>query len=86
MTPVLINAPVSKRTEPLDMTRWLLITFAIASVVFWVAMIVDAVTNKGVSDTERLMWVLLVVLLTPAVPLGAMIYFLYGRPKRRLGT
>jgi len=27
----------------------------------------------------------LVILLTPGVPLGAVIYFLYGRPKRRLG-
>jgi cytochrome c oxidase assembly factor CtaG len=67
------------------MTRILLLAVAVAAVLFWVAMIVDAVTNRGVSDTERLMWVLLVILLTPGVPLGAVIYFLYGRPKRRLG-
>lgn len=67
------------------MTRLLVLIIAAAAVVFWVAMIIDAVTNKGVSDTERLMWVLLVVLLTPGVPLGAVIYFFYGRPKRRLG-
>ena len=67
------------------MTRYLLLILAAVAVVFWVAMIVDAVTNKGVSDTERLMWVLLVVLLTPGAPLGAMIYFFFGRPKRRLG-
>ena len=66
------------------MFRWLLILIATLAVVFWVAMIVDAVTNQGVSDTERLMWVLLVMLLTPGVPLGAVIYFFYGRPKRRL--
>ena len=68
------------------MIHFLGLAFALAAAVFWVAMIVDAVTNRGVSDTERLMWVLLVVLLTPAVPLGAVIYFFYGRPKRRLGT
>jgi len=68
------------------MARILLLAVAVAAAIFWVAMIVDAVTNRGVSDTERLMWVLLVVLLTPGVPLGAVIYFLYGRPKRRLGT
>ena len=68
------------------MMRILGLALAIAAILFWVAMIVDAVTNRGVSDTERLMWVLLVILLTPAVPLGAVIYFLYGRPKRRLGT
>ncbi|MCU0772664.1 MAG: PLDc N-terminal domain-containing protein [Verrucomicrobia bacterium] len=68
------------------MTRILLLTAAFAAALFWVAMIVDAVTNKGVSDTERLMWVLLVILLVPGLPLGALIYFLYGRPKRRLGV
>jgi len=68
------------------MVRILGLIVAIAAVVFWVAMIVDAVTNKGVSDTERLMWVLLVILLVPGLPLGAVIYFLYGRPKRRLGV
>ena len=68
------------------MARILLFAAAAAAAIFWVVMIVDAVTNRGVSDTERLMWVLLVILLTPGVPLGAVIYFLYGRPKRRLGT
>jgi cytochrome c oxidase assembly factor CtaG len=68
------------------MTRILASVLVLAAFVFWVAMIVDAVTNKGVSDTERLMWVLLVVLLVPALPLGALIYFFYGRPKRRLAA
>jgi cytochrome c oxidase assembly factor CtaG len=68
------------------MIRFLGSIILVAALLFWVWMIVDAVTNKGVSDTERLMWVLLVVLLTPAVPLGAVIYFFFGRPKRRLGT
>lgn len=68
------------------MPRFLLWLVAAAAALFWVAMIVDAVTNKGVSDTERLMWVLLVILLTPGAPLGAVIYFFYGRPKRRLGV
>jgi hypothetical protein len=67
------------------MMRILGMVLAVVALLFWVAMIVDAVTNKGVSDTERLMWVLLVLLLTPVVPLGAVIYFFYGRPKRRLG-
>ena len=68
------------------MLRYVGLVLAVAAVLFWVAMIVDAVTNKGVSDTERLMWVLLVVLLTPGAPVGALIYFFYGRPKRRLGV
>ncbi len=68
------------------MMRIVGIILAAAAILFWVAMIVDAVTNKGVSDTERLMWVLLVILVVPGAPLGAIIYFFYGRPKRRLGV
>jgi drug/metabolite transporter (DMT)-like permease len=68
------------------MMRILALLLALVALVFWVRMIVDAVTNKGVSDTERLMWVLLVILLTPGLPLGALIYFFYGRPKRRLAA
>ena len=66
------------------MTRVLAILIGLALVVFWVAMIVDAVTNRGVNDRERVLWVLLVVLLTPGLPLGAFIYFWRGRPKRRM--
>jgi hypothetical protein len=33
------------------MARILLFAAAVAAAIFWVAMIVDAVTNRGVSDT-----------------------------------
>jgi cytochrome c oxidase assembly factor CtaG len=68
------------------MTRYLALALAVIAILFWIAMIADAVTNHGVSDKERVLWVLLVVLLTPGAPLGAVIYFFYGRPKRRLGV
>jgi len=68
------------------MTRILAVLLALAAIVFYVTMIVDAVTNKGMTDTERLMWVLVVILVTPGFPLGALIYFFYGRPKRRLAV
>lgn len=66
------------------MTRILAVLLGLIAIVFYVAMIVDAVTNKGLSDTERLMWVLVVILVTPGLPLGALIYFFVARPKRRL--
>ena len=65
------------------MTRLLAVLLGVIAIVFYVAMIVDAVTNRGLSDTERLMWVLVVILVTPGIPLGALIYFFVGRPKRR---
>ena len=50
---------------------------------FWVWMLVDAITNKGLSDTEKILFVLLVFFL-PFI--GSLIYFFVGRPKRPLGT
>lgn len=50
---------------------------------FWVWMLVDAITNRGVTDTEKILFVLLVFFL-PFI--GSLIYFFVGRPKRRLAA
>ena len=47
----------------------------------WVWMLVDAITNKGLNDAERLAFVLLVFFL-PFI--GSLVYFFVGRPKRKL--
>ena len=52
---------------------------AILAFVFWIWMLVDAIQNRGLSDTEKLIWVL-VILFTHF--LGALIYFCVGRPKK----
>ena len=41
-------------------------------------MLVHAITNKGLSDGERIAWVLVVILM-PC--LGSILYFFIGRPK-----
>jgi hypothetical protein len=46
--------------------------------VFWIWMLVHAITNKGLSDVEKIVWVLVVFFLHF---LGALIYFFVGRPK-----
>jgi hypothetical protein len=46
--------------------------------VFWIWMLVHAVTNKGISDGEKIAWVLVILFLHF---LGALIYFFLGRPK-----
>ena len=47
--------------------------------VFWIWMIVDAIQNKGLTDGEKIAWVLVVVFLHCV---GALLYFLIGHPKR----
>ena len=44
--------------------------------VFWIWMLIDAIKNPGLSSTERIVWVLVVVFLHL---LGAIIYFFAGR-------
>ncbi len=55
-----------------------LLTFA-----FWIWMLVHAITNDGLTDIEKLIWVI-VILFTHFI--GAVIYFFVGRPKRRTVT
>lgn len=49
------------------------------SFVFWIWMLVHAIQNGGLSDTEKIIWVIVVVF-THFV--GALIYFFVGRPKK----
>ena len=51
---------------------------SLACFAFWLWMLVHAITNKGLSDGEKIAWVL-VVLLLPFI--GSVIYFFIGRPK-----
>ena len=56
---------------------------AIVAFAFWIWMLIHAITNKGLTDTEKLVWVL-VVLFTHFI--GALIYFFVGRPKQNAIT
>jgi len=47
---------------------------------FWIWMLISAVQNKGLTDGEKIAWVLVVTLLHF---LGALIYFFVGHPKRK---
>ena len=50
----------------------------VAAFAFWIWMLIHAITNKGLTDTEKIVWVLVVLFLHV---LGALIYFFVGRPK-----
>jgi hypothetical protein len=56
-----------------------IVPLVLLGVVFWIWMLIHAVQNKGLTDNERIVWVLVIALLHF---LGAVIYFFVGRPKR----
>jgi hypothetical protein len=52
---------------------------ALCLVAFWIWMLVDAIQNKGLSDGEKVGWVLAIVFFHF---LGSLLYFFLGRTKR----
>jgi hypothetical protein len=52
---------------------------AVLAFVFWIGMLVHVIQNPGLSDTEKLIWVLVIIF---THFLGALIYFFVGRPKQ----
>ena len=57
----------------------LLSPLILALFAFWIWMLVSAIQNKGLSDGEKIAWVLVIVLLHF---LGALLYLFIGHPKR----
>lgn len=57
----------------------ILLPVALLFLVFWIWMLVDAIQNKGLSDGEKIGWVLAIVFFHV---LGSLLYFFIGRPKQ----
>ena len=55
---------------------WLIVLLAS---IFWLWMLVDCAMNPRLSDTEKIVWVL-IVLFTHFI--GAVVYFFVARPKK----
>jgi hypothetical protein len=49
-----------------------------AACVFWIWMLIHAITNKGLDSIEKLIWVIVILCLHF---IGGLIYFFIGRPK-----
>ena len=47
---------------------------------FWIWMLISAIQNPGLSEGEKVAWVLVVIFLHW---LGALVYFFVGHPKRK---
>ena len=58
----------------------LLIPISLAAFAFWIWMLVHAIQNKGLTDGEKVGWVLAIALVHF---LGALLYFFFGRPKAK---
>jgi hypothetical protein len=56
-----------------------MIPIGLAIFAFWIWMLISAIQNKGLTDGEKIAWVLVVALLHL---LGAILYFFIGHPKR----
>ena len=56
-----------------------LVPLVLALFVFWIWMLVAAVQNQGLTDGEKIAWVLVIVFIHF---LGALLYFFIGHPKR----
>jgi hypothetical protein len=60
----------------------ILIALGLMTTAFWIWMLVDCVTNKKLSDNERIIWVIVIVF---THWIGALIYLFVGRNKRPTG-
>ncbi len=52
--------------------------FALAAFAFWLWMLIHAIQNRGLTDSERIVWVLVIIFLNL---LGALLYLIVGKPK-----
>jgi putative Ca2+/H+ antiporter (TMEM165/GDT1 family) len=48
---------------------------------FWIWMLVDAIKNQGLTEGEKIGWVLAIVFLHF---IGSILYFFIGRPRRNM--
>jgi len=63
----------------------LLVTFilGLVALILWIWALIDAIQNPGLNSTERLVWILVIILTST---LGAILYLLIGRNRRVLST
>ena len=50
---------------------------------FWIWMLMTAIQNKGLTEGEKIAWVLVIVFFHL---LGSLLYFFVGHPKRKIAA
>jgi hypothetical protein len=66
---------------PLFFIFFFLLPLGLALFAFWIWMLISAIQNRGLTEGEKIAWVLVIALLHV---LGAILYFFVGHPKRNL--
>jgi hypothetical protein len=56
------------------------VPLVLAALAFWIWMLISAVQNQGLTEGEKIAWVLILVFIHV---LGAILYFFIGHPKRK---
>ena len=79
LVPVAALLPAFIPVVVLALVVFFVLPLALALFAFWIWMLVSAVQNRGLSDGEKIAWVLVIVFLHW---LGAILYFFIGHPKR----
>lgn len=51
---------------------------SLALFAFWLWMLIHALQNRGLNDSERIVWVIVIIFVNL---IGALIYFFVGRPR-----
>jgi hypothetical protein len=57
-------------------------TIGLGCFIFWLWSLIHALTNTGLSGSEKVAWVLVILFVQL---IGSIIYFFVARPKARLG-
>ena len=65
--------------EILLLSLFCIVPLVLLSCAFWIWMLISAIQNKGLNDTERICWVLVIVFLHF---IGALIYLVVGHSKK----
>ena len=61
------------------LAMFIILPIILLTTVFWIMMLISAIQNKGLTDNERICWVLAIIFLHI---LGAFLYLIIGHPKR----
>ena len=77
---MIAEASVLPALIPIVVLVFFILPLVLLAFVFWIWMLISAIQNKGLTEGEKIAWVLVVALLHF---LGAILYFFIGHPKRK---
>ena len=77
---MIAEASVLPALIPIVLLVFFVLPLILLAFVFWIWMLISAIQNKGLTEGEKIAWVLVVALLHL---LGAILYFFIGHPKRK---